>query len=461
MDVPQFFYALPYFHFFGRAVGVTLWPLLLCAALMQTPSSNVTELLNAGWLVPNGLQSALSDYLQALTTEPKPKTFKKVEALLWVDREEEFDEPIPALQPNEAIWVIDMDSVMWRSNYSRGYGAAYYADTLDAAYADDACKGVVLRFGAGMGGERKASYMVADAVERRNKPVLAYIEYGSAYSGHYLVACGCDAIICSNDTDSVGSIGAYISFVDWDAADAKWGVVRKDIYAKASPDKNKSTREAKKGNFKLLEAQAQEIALQFQQRVIEARGPKLKSDAALMGGEFDAPAALKEGLIDGIGNLDSVLKRVMTLSSKFSLNNNTDMFGFMKVPKLQSLMGVAAADITEEQLNAAITEMQNAGGEGFVELMQSFGQTPTAPVDVKLSAEYRALEGKLTAEQSKTAELTTKLEGYEKPGEEVTIPVKKEEKIENTGGTDTTIMLCDADRIKAQMRAARKAAQLN
>lgn len=416
---------------------------------MQTPTSHVTELLNAGWLVPKVLQSALSDYLQALSTEPKPKTFEKVSSFLWADYEDDDDEstgPIANLKEGEAIWIIDMDSVMWRSSYSRGYGAAYFADILDAAYADSSCKGVILRFGAGMGGERKASYMVADSVGRRNKPVLAYIEYGSAYSGHYLVACNCDVIICSNETDSVGSIGAYISFVDYDAYEAKYGVVRKDIYAESSPEKNKSTREAKKGNFKLLEAQAEEIALQFQQRVIEARGAKLKSDAALKGGEFDAPEALTEGLIDGIGNLDTVLKRVVKLSSNFSnQTQNTDMFGFMKAPKLQALMGVAAGDITEAQLNEALTELQNAGGEGFVQLMQSFGQTPTTTVDVKASVEYKALEAKLTAEVAKTAQLTAKLEGYEKPGEEATKPVKREEKIEGTGNTAADELLSEAD----------------
>lgn len=426
---------------------------------MQTPSSHVNELLNAGWLVPNGLQSALSDYLQSLTIEPKPKTFEKVSSFLWADYEDdESTGPIANLQEGEAIWVIDMDSVMWRSIYSRSYGAAYFADVLDAAYADSSCKGVILRFGSGMGGERKASYMVADAVVRRNKPVLAYIEYGSAYSGHYLVACNCDAVLCSNDTDSVGSIGAYISFVDYDAYEAKYGVVRKDIYAEASPDKNKSTREAKKGNFKLLEDQAQEIALQFQQRVIEARGAKLKSDAALRGGEFDAPEALEEGLIDGIGNFDSVLKRVIKLSSKFSnQTQNTAMFGFMKAPKLQALMGVAAGDITEAQLNEALTELQAAGGSGFVELMQSFGQAPNTQVDVKTSAEYKALETKLTNETKKVNELMTKLEGYEKPGEEPTKPVKKEEKIASSGGENSDALLSEADIQMRKLWADQKA----
>lgn len=416
---------------------------------MQTPSSHVTELLNAGWLVPNVLQSALSDYIQALTTEPKPKTFEKVSSFLWADYEDDNEStgPIANLQEGEAIWIIDMDSVMWRSSYSRSYGAAYFADVLDASYADSSCKGVVLRFGSGMGGERKASYMVADAVGRRNKPVEAYLEYGSAYSGHYLVACNCDGITCSNDTDSVGSIGAYISFTDSDAYEAKYGVVRKDIYAEASPDKNKSTREAKKGNFKLLEAQAQEIALQFQQRVIEARGAKLKSDIALRGGEFNAPQALQEGLIDGIGNLSSVLKRVMKLSSKFSnQTQNTDMFGFMKAPKLQALMGVAASDITEAQLTEALTELQSAGGEGFVELMQSFGQPPKAtPVDVKASVEYKALETKLTAAAKQVSELSAKLEGYEKPGDEVTKPAKREEKIDGSGNAQAEELLSEAD----------------
>ena len=430
---------------------------------MQTLTSHVTELLNAGWLVPSERQSALWEYIQSITDETKPKTFEKVEAKMWVDRGEESDEVSATLQANEAIWVIDMDSVIWRSS-SRKMGSAFFADTLNMAYADESCKGVVLRFGHGMGGERTASYMVADAVGKRNKPVLAYIEYGCAYSGHYLIASHCDEIVCSNDTDSVGSIGAYITFQDSSELEAKYGVVRKDIYAEASSEKNKAVREAQKGNFKLLEAKVQEIALQFQERVIKNRGTKLTSDAAMKGGEFEAPQALQEGLIDGIGNLDSVLKRVMTLSSKFSLNNHTNMalFGFMKMPTIDALRNVAAADITEEQLSAAVAELQSAGCEGLVSVLQSLGQTDTTPsVDVKTSPEYKALESKLTAEQLKTTELTTKLEGYEKPGDEVTTPVKKEEKIANSGGTENAVLLCEADILKAQMRAARKAAQLN
>lgn len=413
---------------------------------MNALSAHTTELLNAGWLVPQALEKALGDYVATLQQE---QTERGVQKLLWDDDWEDDELPTAPMAEGESVWVIDMESVMWKSSYSRRFGAAFVADTLDQAYADPQCKGVLLRVGNGMGGERKASYMVADAVMRRTKPVGGYIEYGSAYSGHYLAVCGCDFIVCSNETDSVGSIGAYISYIDWDAADAKWGIVRKDIYAEASPDKNKPIREAKKGNFKLLEAEAQEIALQFQERVVLCRGEKLTSDVPLRGGDFDAPKALTLGLIDGIGTMQSAIQKTLKLSSNFSNKNpNTSMFGFMKAPKLQALKGVAAADITEDQLNDALTELTEAGCDGLVELLQGLQQetaTPPAKVDVKASTEYKALEGQLTAANKTIANLQTQLSGYENPGAEATKVVKKTEKIEATGGDEEDPFESEAD----------------
>jgi len=121
------------------------------------------------------------------------------------------------------------------------------------------------------------------------------------------------------------------------------------------------------------------------------------------------------------------------------------MFGFMKMPKLQALCNVAAADITEAQINEAVAELQGANLGGLVELLQSFGQQQsTSTANVKDSAEYKALHSQLTAAQTKTQELQSKLEGYETPGSEPTKPFKKEEKIENTN-TDPEAHLSEAD----------------
>ncbi|MCA0231590.1 MAG: S49 family peptidase [Bacteroidetes bacterium] len=413
---------------------------------MQTtgPFSNIIpELLGSGWLVPKALETNVADYLQQLK-EPEPKTFEKIEKL-WADYEDdnENEDVTQTLLEGESIWLIDLDSVMWRSSYSRSYGAAYYADTLDKAYADPSCKGVVLRCGACYGGERRASYMVADAVKRRNKPVGAFLDYGTAYSGHYLAICETDFILCSNETDSVGGIGAYIRFENWDGAYKAMGAIIEEVYADSSPEKNKSTREAKKGNLKLLKEEAETIALEFRQRVIEARGDKI-NEVVLLGGAFEAKQALEYGLIDGIGRMDGAFSRILNLSANYSKPQNT-MFGFMKMPKLQALCNVAAADITEAQINEAVAELQGANLGGLVELLQSFGQQQsTSTANVKDSAEYKALHSQLTAAQTKTQELQSKLEGYETPGSEPTKPFKKEEKIENTN-TDPEAHLSEAD----------------
>lgn len=426
---------------------------------MQTsgPFSNIIpELLASGWLVPMALETNVAEYVKQLK-EPEPKTFEKI-VKLWADYEDddETGDVTEKLLEGESIWLLDLDSVMWRSSYSRGYGAAYYADTLDKAYADPTCKGVILRCGACYGGERRASYMVADAVQRRNKPVGAYLEYGTAYSGHYLAICGADFILCSNETDSVGSIGAYIRFENWDNAYKAMGATVEEIYAEASPEKNKPAREAKKGNFKLLKEEAQTIALEFQDRVITARGDKLTNEIVLQGGFFEAKQALEYGLIDGIGRLDVALNRVINISANYTKTQNT-MFGFMKLPKLQALCNVAAADITEAQINEAVAEMQSANLGGLVELLQSFGQqqTTTTTVNVKESADYKALESQLTSEKNKSQELQAKLDGYEKPGDEPTKPFKKEEKIAGTGQASDA-NLSEAD---IKLRAILKAQQ--
>lgn len=342
--------------------------------------------------------------------------------------------------------------------------ANYYCAKLDLIYADPNVVGMVLLCN-GPGGSANAGNKLADKVQAAPWPTVGYIDYGICGSANYMVACACDALYASRANDRIGSIGTYISYQDWSNYFKKLGIETKDLYAKQSTQKNEEFRQAAEGNFKLLQAQADQEAQRFIDYV-KARRPALDASTndPFKGRMFNATDALAIGLIDGIGDMKSAVK---ALANKTTLNTTprtTTMLGFVKLAALAAVKGTAADQLSEAQLEAINTEL-NAAYPGLAivtqaqldEAVENANKAPdtaaltTAQNEVSrlttelttATSKITTLEGEKTTMQNKIDELG-KLNGAEK-----TAVQKKNETVSTAEETETDTIIANLPHNKA------------
>jgi signal peptide peptidase SppA len=142
----------------------------------------------------------------------------------------------------------------------------------------------------------------------KNVPVLCFAESVAASGGYWLACCG-DEIFASENS-IIGSIGVIAAGFGFPDALRKIGVERR-VYTQGD---NKSILDPfmpqKQSDVDIILALQKDIHDSFIRLVKERRDGKLKeTDEKLFNGEFwTGKRALEYGLIDGIGDLHSVIK---------------------------------------------------------------------------------------------------------------------------------------------------------
>lgn len=285
------------------------------------------------------------------------------------------------------------------------------------------------------GGMVDGTQTLADAIKNTSKPVVGFIEDGTAASAAYWMASACDYIIASRKTDMIGSIGVFIQMLDYRSAlDAK-GIKIIEIYADQSSEKNLPFKEALDGNPEMLKKQMlNPIASAFISAVKSNRKGKLNLEAGdpFKGKIYMADEALKIGLIDEIGAFEIAVNKASELASGASANsNNSNIQSHMKITLKNTWTGLlalfsvtaSAGETTEADITAEQLEAMNEKVAGFDAL--------TAANDaLKLAA--TADEKKitdLTASLASETEKVTELEGViaeygTKPGADSQDPKK-------------------------------------
>jgi len=146
------------------------------------------------------------------------------------------------------------------------------------------------------------------AVAEKRVPVLAFVEDIAASGGYWLATAGDE--IYADDSSMVGSIGVISAGFGFADLLQRIGVERRVHTAgprKAMLDPFKAEQPEDVVRLKLIQ---EEIHANFKAQVRERRGNRLKGDEAeLFSGEiWAARHALARGLIDGIGDLRTILR---------------------------------------------------------------------------------------------------------------------------------------------------------
>jgi serine protease SohB len=192
-----------------------------------------------------------------------------------------------------------------------GLTLASCARPLERAFTTRNAKAVALAINS-PGGSPVQSHLIYSRIRALSKeneiPALAFIEDVGA-SGGYMIACAGDEIFCDRSS-IVGSIGVVGATFGFDKAIEKLGVERRvytagerkvmlDPFLPENPEdvqRLKAIQDEIHGDF---------IALVKGSREAKLRGP----ESALFSGEYWAGGkALDYGLVDGLGDLRSVLR---------------------------------------------------------------------------------------------------------------------------------------------------------
>ncbi|MDB9784358.1 S49 family peptidase [Pelagibacteraceae bacterium] len=196
--------------------------------------------------------------------------------------------------------------------FKQGMDLAGQQEILKKAFSLKKIKHVAISINS-PGGSPVQSHLIYSYIrqlaDKKKIKVLIFAEDVAA-SGGYLISCAGDEIY-ANSSSIIGSIGVISASFGFKELIKKIGIERR-VY---TAGKNKSTldpfTDEKQEDINRLKSIQLELHADFIKVVEESRGSKLKDPEKnnIFTGEFwTGSAALKLGLIDGIGNADQILK---------------------------------------------------------------------------------------------------------------------------------------------------------
>lgn len=184
---------------------------------------------------------------------------------------------------------------------------------LQQAFGDQGSVGVVLRMNS-PGGSPVQSAIVNDEIMRLralhpDKPVVAVVEDVCA-SGCYYIAAAANQIYVSQGS-VVGSIGVLMSSFGFTGLMNKLGVERRLMTAGENKAMMDPFRPQDPKHRAFTQAMLDEIHQQFIAAVKAGRGDRLAKSPEIFSGLFwTGSRAIKLGLADGLGTVDSVARDV-------------------------------------------------------------------------------------------------------------------------------------------------------
>jgi signal peptide peptidase SppA len=214
--------------------------------------------------------------------------------------------------PAPVVTVLRLHGVIGRIGpVGSGLTLARLEKSIDRAFSARHLKTVVLSINS-PGGSPVQSALIAGRIrqlaDEKDIPVVAFTEDVAA-SGGYWLACAADEIY-AEDTSIVGSIGVISAGFGFDGAIARLGIERR-LHA-TGPRKGMLDpfREERPEDVARLKGIQADIFESFKDHVRARRAGRLKADEAALfdGGVWSGREALALGLVDGLGDMRTVLR---------------------------------------------------------------------------------------------------------------------------------------------------------
>ncbi|UZW62749.1 S49 family peptidase [Lysobacter enzymogenes] len=241
------------------------------------------------------------------------------------------------------------------------------ASDIQSALDNKYVRGIVLDINS-PGGEATGINELGKLIRsgRAIKPIKAYAG-GSMASAAYWLGSAADEVII-DDTAALGSIGVLMSYQDTSARDEKSDVRTIEIVSSQSPDKriNPATDEGRAKVQSIVDA----LAEVFVSAVAANRGTTAKTVLADFGrgGVLIGAAAVKAGMADRIGSLESVIAELAGSASDSKRNTtmSTGNKGQVTVSSTEDLRNALAAGYTADHIviasiDAAVAQARSEG----------------------------------------------------------------------------------------------------
>jgi len=216
----------------------------------------------------------------------------------------------PTLRP-PLVAVVRLNGVIGASAPLRSaLNLESVAEALEAAFALKHAAAVALLINSPGGSPVQSSLIfkrVRALAEEKKRPVYAFAEDVAA-SGGYMLACAADEIY-ADESSIIGSIGVISAGFGFTGLIEKLGIERRVHTSGESKSMLDPFKPENPEDIRRLEALQQDVHENFKSLVRGSRGGKLKDAPEIFTGEFWAgKGALERGLIDGIGDVRSVLR---------------------------------------------------------------------------------------------------------------------------------------------------------
>lgn len=227
---------------------------------------------------------------------------------------------------------------------------------LRKAFRNENTKGIVLRINSPGGSPVQSDYVYREIRRLRSQhpdiPVHAVIVDVGA-SGAYYIASAADNIYV-NPSSIVGSIGVLMNGFGFVDAMEKLGVERRLITA----GENKGMLDPFEPLKQKDEAYAKQLLGQIHQQFIDAvkqgRGDRLKDNPELFSGKFwTGIEGIKLGLVDEVGDVDSVAREVIGVEQVVDFTPKPDFF-----KRFADRLGASVANVLGDRMGIGTQSLQ-------------------------------------------------------------------------------------------------------
>ena len=252
--------------------------------------------------------------------------------------------PIDALaNPAPVVAVLPLEGIIGSSGrFSNAINLANLEDKITEAFEVYNVKAIALTINS-PGGSPVQSELIVKRIRElsaeKEIPVYAFAEDVAASGGYMLALAGEE--IYAHQASIVGSIGVISAGFGYPAAIEKLGIERRVYTAGESKSLLDPFKPEVEKDVKMMKALLKEVHDFFKTFVKDARGDRLKGlqKTIFSGQVWNGEEATKLGLIDGVGDMRSVMKEKLGDDVKFKRIKEEKSF-------FKSLLGMRSPNVS-------------------------------------------------------------------------------------------------------------------
>ncbi|MDR1091616.1 MAG: signal peptide peptidase SppA [Prevotella sp.] len=289
-------------------------------------------------------EPAVKEYIKTLAgaEESKNVRFASVKDMTTV----EFKKPSKS---EDIIAVLYAEGSITNGSSKEGITDKRYVKEIEKLKNNDKVKAVVFRVNS-PGGSAYASEQIWKAVSdlKEKKPVVVSMG-GYAASGGYYISCNASKIIAQPNT-LTGSIGIFGMFPNFEGISKKVGLSYDNVKTNKMADFGDVSRPMREDEKAVMQNYIERGYDLFLTRCSEGRGiPKDSLDLIAQGRVWTGSQALKIGLVDALGNLDTAIAEAAKLAK-------LEDYGLRRFPKIEDFWANFLSNQKEEMTTKALKE---------------------------------------------------------------------------------------------------------